>query len=131
MNGMISQTFDLPMQDVVARLMEAIAAAPLGLVAHIDGQANAAKRGITVGADQILEVFRPDFAARVWQADKRAGIDIPLRIHVYESGGRVVVAHRSPAEVFAPYANPALDDVSRDLAPLLARVFAPLQPHAR
>lgn len=128
---MITQSFDLPVDAVVAKLVAAIAAAPLALVAHINGQANAAKRGIAVPPDQILEVFRPDLAARVWEADKRAGIEIPLRIHVYEADGRAVVAHRPPSEVFARYGNAGLDAVSRDLAPLFERVFAPLQPHAR
>ena len=128
---MISQSFALPVEEVVSRLVEAIAAAPLALVAHINGQANAAKRGLSVPADQILEVFRPDLAVRVWDADKRAGIEIPLRIHVYGSGGKAVVAHRPPFEVFGRYDNAALDEISRDLAPLLERVFAPLQPYAR
>lgn len=124
---MISQRLSIAVDEAVRLLTEGIAAAPLALVAHIDGQANAARRGIVVPADQILEVFRPDFALRVWAADKRAGIDIPLRIHVYDAGGATVVAHRPPSEVFRPYANPALDEVAADLAPLLERVFAPLQ----
>jgi len=124
---MISQRLSIDVDEAVRRLLEGIAAAPLALVAHINGQANAAKRGLRVPADQILEVFRPDFAVRVWAADKRAGIDIPLRIHVYEAEGAAVVAHRPPSEVFAAYANSALDEVAADLAPLLARVFAPLQ----
>lgn len=128
---MISLRIALSPEAAVAKLVEAIAAAPLALVAHINGQANAAKRGLQVPADQVLEVFRPDLAVRVWRADRRAGIDIPLRIHVYEQDGATVVAHRPPAEVFAAYANPALDEVARDLAPLLARVLAPLQPFVR
>jgi hypothetical protein len=38
-----------------------------------------------------------------------------------------VVAHRPPSEIFRTYANPGLDEVAADLAPLLERVFAPLQ----
>lgn len=128
---MISLRLGLPVAQAVSTLRAAIEAAPLALVAHIDGQANAARRGISVPADQVLEVFRPDLAARVWEADKRAGIEIPLRIHVYEQDGDTVVAHRPPAEIFAPYANPALDAVACDLAPLFERVFAPLQTYVR
>jgi uncharacterized protein (DUF302 family) len=127
----ISQSFDLPVDEVVKTLVESIAAAPLALVAHINGQANAAKRGLSVPPDQILEVFRPDLAVRVWEADKRAGIEIPLRIHVYESAGRAVVSHRPPSEIFGRYDNAALNEISRDLAPLFERVFAPLQPYTR
>lgn len=124
---MIAQRLSIGVDEAVARLLASIAEAPLALVAHIDGQANAARRGIEVPADQVLEVFRPDFAARVWAADKRAGIDIPLRIHVYDAEGITVVAHRPPSEVFRPYANPALDAVAADLAPLFGRMFACLQ----
>lgn len=124
---MISLAVSVEVAEAVRLLQEGIAAAPLALVAHIDGQANAARRGLRVPADQILEVFRPDLAVRVWAADKRAGIEIPLRIHVYDRDGTTVVAHRPPSEVFRPYGHPALDEVAADLAPLLERVFAPLQ----
>jgi len=85
------------------------------VVAHINGQANAAKIGKEVPADQILEVFRPDFAIRVWAACKPAGLDIPLRIHVYEEGDLVKVACRLPSTVFAPFGSNALDDIGAEL----------------
>lgn len=126
---MLTFTVNLDVDNTVAKLSEAIQAVPMGLVAHINGQANAAKRGLTVPADQILEVFRPDFAIRVWQADKRAGIDIPLRIHVYEAEGKTYVAMRSPVEVFAPYDNAGLDKLATELAPIFDNIFASLTPY--
>lgn len=126
---MIRMTVKLDADSAAARLIEAVQAVPMGLVAHINGQANAAKRGLTVPADQILEVFRPDFAIRVWQADKTAGIDIPLRIHLYEAGGRTYVAFRTAREVFAPYANPALDAIAAELDPVFAGILGNLEPY--
>lgn len=126
---MIRLTVNLDLATAVAKLMEAVNSVPMGLVAHINGQANAAKRGLTVPADQILEVFRPDFAVRVWQADKAAGIDIPLRIHIYEAAGRTVVAFRTAREVFAPYANPALDAIAAELDPIFAGILGSLEPY--
>lgn len=126
---MISFTVNLDVETAVATLSEAILAAPMGLVAHINGQANAAKRGMTVSADQILEVFRPDFAVRVWQADKRAGIDIPLRIHVYQAGAKTYVAMHSLAAVFAPYGNPELDRIAAELQPIFDKILACLTPY--
>ena len=123
---MIQFSVSLDADATAARLIEAISAVPMGLVAHINGQANAAKRGITVPADQILEVFRPDFAVRVWQADKRAGIDIPLRIHLYAVADHTVVAMRSPGEVFAAYANPQLDAIAAELTPIFDTILAAL-----
>ncbi len=124
---MIRMTVNLDADAAAAKLIEAVQAVPMGLVAHINGQANAAKRGLSVPADQILEVFRPDFAIRVWRAEKAAGIDIPLRIHLYEADGRTVVAFRSAKEVFAPYANPALDALAAEIDPVFAGILGVLE----
>ncbi|WP_413438059.1 DUF302 domain-containing protein [Sulfuriferula sp. GW1] len=128
---MITFSVSLDVDTTTAKLTEAILAVPMGLVAHINGQANAAKRGLTVPSDQILEVFRPDFAVRVWQADKRAGIDIPLRIHVYEADGKTWVAMRSPGAVFAPYNNALLDQIAAELQPIFDKILACLTPYKK
>ncbi len=108
--------------ETVERLKAAAAEVPMGIVAHINGQANAAKRGLVVDCDQILEIFRPDFAVRVWAACKEAGLDIPLRLHVYVSGGRTVVAYRRPSEVFAPYDHPDLGVLGTELDAVFAGI---------
>ncbi|TCJ11645.1 DUF302 domain-containing protein [Parasulfuritortus cantonensis] len=125
---MITLRVNMATDSVAAKLIEAVAAVPMGLVAHVNGQANAAKRGITVPADQILEVFRPDFAIRVWKAHKPAGIEIPLRIYLYEADGATQVAYRTAKEVFAPYANPELDAIAADVDPIFEAILATLSP---
>jgi len=102
-------------EETVSLLLRSIEAQNMRVVAHINGQANAAKLGKTVPADQILEVFRPDYAIRVWNACKPAGHDIPLRIHVYEQDDKVMVACRLPSEVFAPYGSAELDAIGDEL----------------
>jgi len=126
---MIRFTVNLDTDTAAAKLTEAVQAVPMGLVAHINGQANAAKKGITVPADQILEVFRPDFAIRVWKAEKAAGMDIPLRIHLYETAGKTVVAFRTAEEVFAPYANGELNAIAADLDPIFTGILSALDPY--
>ena len=116
----------LPAPAAIDRLTAAVAAVPMGLVAHINGQANCAKKGIEVPFDQILEIFRPDFAVKVWAADKRAGLDIPVRIHVCEADGATWVACRLPSAVFAPYANPVLDGIGHELDGLFLRILSAL-----
>jgi uncharacterized protein (DUF302 family) len=125
---MIRFAVSLSVADAAARLAAAIAACPMGLVAHINGQANCAKQGLDVPADQILEVFRPDYAAKVWEADKTAGFDIPLRIHVYEQAGRTWIAHRPASEVFRPYANVRLDALGAELDGIFSRILDALDP---
>jgi len=101
--------------EVIEKLLSAVEAEGMRVVAHINGQANAAKIGKTVTADQILEIFRPDFAIRVWEACKPAGLDIPLRIHVYEEGKKTKVACRMPTEIFLPYESADLMKVAEEL----------------
>ncbi len=118
----------LSVDEAAEKLIAAIAAYPMGLVAHINGQANCAKKGIAVPADQVLEVFRPDYAVKVWAAEKTAGIDIPLRIHLYEVNGRTWVAYRPAVEVFKPYVNPQLDVLGGELDVIFNHLLATLDP---
>jgi uncharacterized protein (DUF302 family) len=114
---------NLSAEQTVETLLAAIEQNNMRVVAHINGQANAAKMGKTVPADQILEVFRPDFAIRVWQACKPAGHDIPLRIHVYEQDEDVIVSCRMPAEVFTPFNSPELDAIGQELDEIFSNII--------
>lgn len=115
--------------DIASTLIDSIVENKMRVVAHIDGQANAAKLGRTVPADQILEVFRPDFAIRVWQACKPAGIEIPLRIHIYEnSAGKTSVAYRTACETFAPYASAELTAIGKELDAIFATILNVVAP---
>ncbi|MEW6414982.1 MAG: DUF302 domain-containing protein [Pseudomonadota bacterium] len=125
---MIRFAVSLTVDAAAEKLIAAIAAYPMGLVAHADGQANCAKKGIAVPADQVLEVFRPDYAVKVWAAEKAAGIDIPLRIHLYEAGGHAWVAYRTASEVFRPYANAQLDAIGAELDLIFTQLLATLNP---
>lgn len=125
---MIRFAVTLSVDEAAEKLIAAIAAYPMGLVAHVNGQANCAKKGMAVPADQILEVFRPDYAVKVWAAEKAAGIDIPLRIHLYVARDHTWVAYRLASEVFKPYANPQLDALGGELDPLFNQLLATLDP---
>jgi uncharacterized protein (DUF302 family) len=110
-------------EQTVETLLSAIEQQNMRVVAHINGQANAAKMGKTVPADQILEVFRPDYAIRVWEACKAAGHDIPLRIHVYEQGEEVIVACRMPGAVFSVFNSPELDAIGLELDEIFSNIL--------
>ncbi len=120
------KTFTTPLtaDEAIERLQSGVEDQGMRIVAHINGQANAAKIGKTVPADQILEIFRPDFAIRVWQACKAAGHDIPLRIHVYEQDGVTHVACRMPTQVFAAYSSAALMEVGEELDTIFGNILA-------
>lgn len=108
-------TSSLDTEATINRLLAGIEAENMRIVAHINGQANAAKMGKSVPADQVIEVFRPDYAIRVWSACKAAGHDIPLRIHIYEEGDAVKVACRMPSDVFSPFGSAELGVIGAEL----------------
>ncbi|WP_018954857.1 DUF302 domain-containing protein [Thioalkalivibrio sulfidiphilus] len=113
---MLKRTTPLDVDETVACLKQGIEAQGMRLVSHINGQANAARIGKQVPGDQVLEVFRPDFAIRVWEACKPAGIEIPVRIHVYEDGeGMTRVACRPPSALFARYESTPLNAIGLEL----------------
>ncbi|GAB6040710.1 DUF302 domain-containing protein [Endothiovibrio diazotrophicus] len=114
----------LSADQAIEKLKAGVEAEKLRVVCHINGQANAKLIGQEVPADQILEVFRPDYAIRVWGACKAAGYDIPLRIHVYEDTGMVKVACRMPSEVFAPYGSPELSTIGEELDAIFANILS-------
>ena len=116
-------TTSLIADKAIEKLLSGVEAEGMRVVAHINGQANAAKIGKTVSADQILEIFRPDFAIRVWEACKAAGHDIPLRIHVYEEEGTTKVSCRMPTEVFAPFSSDSLMVVGEELDGIFSNIL--------
>lgn len=116
-------TTSLDPEAAIEKLLSGVEAEGMRVVAHINGQANAAKIGKTVPADQILEIFRPDFAVRVWEACKPAGHDIPLRIHVYEEAGNTRVACRMPTSVFASYQSSELTSIGEELDAIFNRIL--------
>lgn len=120
------KTFTTPLtaDEAIKALLAGIESENMRVVAHINGQANAAKMGKEVPADQILEVFRPDFAIRVWAACKPAGHDIPLRIHVYEDGDDVKVACRMPTEVFSPFDSSELNEIGVELDGIFEKILS-------
>lgn len=116
-------TSALDADTVIKHLKQGVEEAGLRIVGQINGQANARLIGKEVPPDQILEIFRPDFAVRVWAVCKPAGIDIPLRIHVYGNGSGTCVACRMPSEVFASYANEDLAGIGVELDALFHAIL--------
>lgn len=115
--------YDAPFPEVVKGLISGVEQNDMLLVCYINVQENARERGMVIGGNRILEVFRPDYAIRVWEADIEAGVDIPVRIHVCEgSDGYTYARYREPSKTFAPYENDTLSALGDELDPIFARI---------
>lgn len=101
---------------LLARLETAISDHNMILVARASASQGAATRGIVVPGNAILMVFRNDFALRLLQANRDAGIEAPIRFYVTEEPDHSAsLAWQTPSEILAPYASPAIDGLSQEL----------------
>jgi len=110
-------------KETAERLKEAISAEGMYLLCHIPASTNAAKVGLETPFHEVLEVFHPAFAARVWQAREDAGIAIPVRGHVYESAsGGVRVDWQRPSVNLGLFPEAELAAIGAELDPVFERI---------
>ncbi len=110
-------------ESTVERLKQAIEAEGLLLLCHIPASTNAAKIGLSTPFHQVMEVFHPAYAARVWSAREDAGISIPVRGHIYESAdGSVRVDWQRPSVNLGIYPEPELAAIGHELDPVFGRI---------
>jgi len=96
----------------LSKLESSILSHNMRIVSRVNAQENLTKAGFRIGGNYIFEAFRPDFAYRLFQKDLRMGIEPPLRIYVFESGGEVYVEYFKPSEVFSKWGE---EEISREL----------------
>jgi len=101
-------------------MQQVLDANKMKLVSFIDGQQKAAMIGRDVSCERIYEVFRPDYACKVWAACPEAGIDIPLRFHIFRNAAGILqMNYRMPGEVFSHWQSEALNELAdTELDPL-------------
>ncbi len=118
-DGRITAVSRTTFQKVAAALEQAIADQKMALVCHANAQRGAAARGVTIKGNQVLMVFRNDFAVRLLAADPRAGFEAPIRIYLYENpDGTATVSYLPPSVLFAPYRHPEVQAVAAELDPI-------------
>jgi len=104
-----------PFARVAEALERAVTEEKMGLVCHANAQRAAAGRGVTIKGNQVLMVFRNDFAVRL-AADLVAGFEAPIRIYVYENDdGTATVSYLPPSVVLTPYRHPEVQAVAGEL----------------
>jgi uncharacterized protein (DUF302 family) len=76
-SGRVTVTTPGPFVRVSEALERAIADEKMALVCHANAQRGAAARGVAIKGNQVLMVFRNDFAVRLLAADPAAGFEAP------------------------------------------------------
>ncbi|MCL4340740.1 MAG: DUF302 domain-containing protein [Candidatus Thermoplasmatota archaeon] len=112
---------EMGFKETVESLRKSIEENGLKIVSAVDAQSNLRRIGVEIGGNQILEVFHPALAKEVFEHDLRAGIVPPLRIYIFEDGGKTHVMAQSAVYLFSPYSG--LENLARKLDMIMESIL--------
>lgn len=104
----VRKTSPHSVSETADRLAAAVEGAGATVVARIDHAAAAAGVDAELRPTTVLVFGNPKLGTPVMQADQAAGLDLPMRVVIFEGpDGAVTVAYHDPAELAASHAVPA------------------------
>jgi uncharacterized protein (DUF302 family) len=110
--------------EVEVRLHEALDAHGLQVFARIDHAAGARKADVELDADVLLIVGNPSVGTPLMQADPRVGIELPLRMLIWEDTAGTHVGYLDPRELADRYALEGQQETLERQAAVLAKLAA-------
>jgi uncharacterized protein (DUF302 family) len=82
--------------ETLTRLLDAISQKGLMVFAQIDHAAAARQAGMDLPDEVVIVFGNPRAGTALMQADPRVGIELPLRILVWDQGGQTIVGYNDP-----------------------------------
>jgi uncharacterized protein (DUF302 family) len=118
-----SKTVDLPFDQAVARVIEALKREGFGILTDIDVRATMkAKLGEEFRPYRILGACNPQLAHRALQLEDKIGTMLPCNVIVQEhAGGGVEVSAVDPLASMQAIDNPGLAEVAKEVQAKLKR----------
>lgn len=105
--------------ETLIRLLDAITRRGLTVFAQIDHAAAAHEVGMEL-ADEVVVVFgNPRAGTPLMQADPRIGIELPLRLLVWDDSGQTIVGYNDPRDLSSFYDVTALAATLEAMSSLL------------
>ncbi len=112
--------------ETTASLVSAIESRGLTVFARIDHAAGAREVGMELADEEVLLFGNPRSGTPLMQADPSCGIDLPLRILVWDGGDGVLLGYSDPLELADEYRLQAQRPVLEKMSALLAALVAEL-----
>jgi uncharacterized protein (DUF302 family) len=100
---MVELTASDSAEQVEARLREALDAHGLQLFARIDHAAGGRKAGLEMEPNVVLTFGNVHVGTPLMQADPRVGLELPLRMLIWQDAGGTHVGYSDPRELAARY----------------------------
>jgi len=124
--GVVTKLSPRSVADTTARLTDILAAKGVRLFTVIDQSAAARQVGLQL-RDTTLVIFgSPAAGTPVMVASPMAGLDLPLKVLVWDDGGQTKVSYYSPAELAARHGLGP--DLEKNLAAINALTDATVAP---
>jgi uncharacterized protein (DUF302 family) len=89
--------------ETTRRLIEAITSRGLTVVARIDHAAAASTAGLELAPEEVVLFGNPRAGTPLMQSDPRIGVELPLRMLVWEDGDGALLGYNDPRELAARY----------------------------
>lgn len=119
---------DLPFEQAVARVTEALQTEGFGILTEIDVQATLKKKlDVDFRRYVILGACNPPLAHRALTAELEIGLLLPCNVIVYEEDRHSVVAIADPIAMLEVAGNSAVTPVAEEVGTRLQRVLAALE----
>lgn len=90
----------LPVEETANALQSAVEGAGARVFARINHGEGAESVGADIGASELLVFGNPAIGTPAMEADRRAGLYLPLKVLVYEAEGKVWLAYEDPKMLF-------------------------------
>src|SRR5262249_9733696 len=108
----------------VGRLVAAIEQRGLTVFARFDHAAGARDAGLELGEELVVVFGNPQSGTPLMQNDPRVGIELPLRILVWESADGVQLGYNDPRELGDEYDLADVGEILERMAGLLGQLVA-------
>lgn len=104
----------------VDRLSDVLKARGISIVARVDHAAGAVKSGLSLRPTTLLIFGNPKLGTPLMQSNPRVGLDLPMRVLVWQDGsGQVWLAYARPERLKADYGLEGQDTTLRQMADAL------------
>lgn len=103
-DGLVTSSSAYAVDETVERLKTAMQDAGLKVIAEVNHAQAASKNDLQLKPTYLILFGNPQVGTRLMQVDARAGLDLPLRMLVWESEqGQVFVTYQNPMELLKNY----------------------------
>ena len=89
--------------ETMRRLIAAITSRGLTVFARVDHAAAAREAGMELAAEELVVFGNPRAGTPLMQSDPRIGVELPLRLLVWEDGVGAQLGYNDPRELAGPY----------------------------